>query len=432
MIPNLNLLTVCLVIFQFVAFAQEHPFSDEVVTDSYGNEIMPYARGEVRRLQNVLCSDFPTRFLDSYSSTLDKIMDFATNWDKLQPPQGFRASFYNTFNVVYNGDAYKSLSEDPQPYNISRLEIIFEPYYKSETGKPAVAQIGISASGTLTINNPYLVVGSPVIADIYVCPRKTAEFYGFPIYQTNSDEITVVSKKQFPLFIPVTQEEYIKAHITFWEREIAKNRKEQQNPENEKSVREIVDGEKAGRQKAMEEAYRELLKFDKNAAEELKKTMLELETELAANFAKDQEAGYSKNDILENDNSMARQTLAALQAELAAFSPAQREKQAHYHADAQGIYQNRSGLVPFEEAKPRINCEPLVRINKKIVDANNPEPQLLVISWSILFSGAESHQSPRLFESDKERYRAHAGDKSIAEFYKQHEIWQNIFGLVVK
>ncbi|MFV0266505.1 MAG: hypothetical protein ACK5HT_05155, partial [Draconibacterium sp.] len=41
---------------------------------------------------------------------------------------------------------------------------------------------------------------------------------------TNRDEITVVSKKQIPLFVPVSQEEYIKAHISFWEKEIAKNR----------------------------------------------------------------------------------------------------------------------------------------------------------------------------------------------------------------
>ena len=213
---------------------------------------------------------------------------------------------------------------------------------------------------------------------------------------------------------------------------MAKNKTEQKKPENELSIRETFNSEKEERQKAMEEAYQELLKYDKKAAEELKKSMVEMEKQLSSNLATDPEAAYSKNDMLENGNDMAREILTELKAELAALSPEQRKKQAHYHVDAQEIYHNRSGLVPFEEAKPRINCEPLIRVNKNIVDANNPEPQLMVITWGILFGGAESNQSPRFFERDKERYRAHTGDKGIAELYKQENIWKNIFELVVK
>jgi hypothetical protein len=136
--------------------------------------------------------------------------------------------------------------------------------------------------------------------------------------------------------------------------------------------------------------------------------------------------------MIESANSIAKQAIDELKAELAALSPEQRKKQAHYDVNAMEIYHNRSGLVPFEWATPRENCEPLVRVNKKIVDARNPEPQLLVITWDILFTGAESNQSPRFFDNDKESYSAHTGDKNITELYKQQAIWQNIFGLVVK
>jgi hypothetical protein len=414
------------------AFAQDHPFSNEVVIDTYGNETMPYARGEVKKSLNVLYQQFPKEFYNRYNSTLDEIAGIAQRWDKLSPPQGFRASFLKFLDVGFNSAIYESPQDDALPYYTSRLEIVCEPFYKSESGQPQVAQIGIGSVATVIINNPYAVVGTPLIEDIYVCPHQTADFYGYPIYQTNRDEITVASNKQIPLFLPVSQQEYLQAHIDFWEFEIEKNKAEQEKPENQLSTKATVDVEKAERQKAMDEAYRELLKFDKAAAEELKKSSIEFEAQLAEGMLNNPEAAISKSDVLEKGNSLAQQTLAALRAELASLTPDQRKKQAHYHVDAQEIYRNRSGLVPFEYAEPRINCEPLVRVNKAIVDSANPNPQLMVIDWSILFTGAESCQSPRLFDSDEARYRAHTGDKAIVELYKQPAVWQNIFGLLVK
>jgi hypothetical protein len=160
--------------------------------------------------------------------------------------------------------------------------------------------------------------------------------------------------------------------------------------------------------------------------------MMEVESQLASRMESDPDAAYSKNDLLENGNEIATQTIKALKAELAALSPEQRKKQAHYDAGAREYYNNHSGLVPFEEAKPRINCDPLIRINKNTVDANNPEPQLMVIRWRVLFSSAKSHLSPRFFDDDEKRYRANRGDIGIAELYKQKEIWNNIFGLIVE
>ena len=244
--------------------------------------------------------------------------------------------------------------------------------------------------------------------------------------------MTITCKKQQPLFIPVSQEEFINAHISYWEKELDKNIKEQQIPENELSVRETFESEKNERQAALDKAYREMLKYDKNAAEEMRKSMMEVESQLSSSMATDPDAAYSKNDLLENGNEIARQQIEALKAELAALSSEQRNKQAHYNVNAREAYNNQSGLVPFEKAKPPINCDPLVRINKNSVDANNPEPQLMVITWSILFGSAESSSSPRFFDDDEKSYRAHAGDRAIVELYKQEEIWEKIFELVVE
>ncbi len=430
MVRRFNPFIILLFLIQTFGFAQVHPFSNEVVIDTYGSETMPFARGEVRRTQMTM-PEFPVRYSASYFPTLDKITDIVARWDKLNPPQGFRATFHKLLNVAYDEEIYKYHGDDPSPHRVPELRIIFEPYYKSGTGEPKVAEIGISAHASLRINNPYMVAGSPIIAGIYLCPLKTADFYGFPIYETTNGEVTIIYKKQVPLFIPVSQEEYINAHISFWESEIADNLTEQKKPENQLSVRETVDSGKAERQAALEKAYQELLKYDKNAAEELKRSMTETEEQLSSSMATDPDAAYSKNDLLENGNEIARQTIKALKAELAALSPEQRKKQAHYHVDAMETYHNHSGLVPFEKAKPRINCDPLIRINKNTVDANNPEPQLMVITWNILFSSTKSHQSPRFFDDDEERHRANTGDRGIAELYKQKEIWESIFGLVV-
>jgi hypothetical protein len=421
-----------LLTFSLSVIAQRHTFSNEVVNDAYGNKTMPYARGEVLKPEAVSDSRFPAGFRNRNVSTLDKITDIVTGWDELSPPQGFRASFRKIMNVAYNSDIYENLSSDPAPYFTSMLEIIFEPYYKGETGQPEVSANGVSAYVMLFINNPYEIVGSPLIDDIYVCPRQTADFYGYPVYQTNLDEITVVSKKQMPLFIPVSQEEYLRACIAYWEKELASDRAEQQKPENKLSAKEIFDSEKAERLKTMEEAYLELLKYDKEAAEELRKSSIDLENDLAVSLSGDPEADQSLSRILEDASSINRQIIDELKAELAALSPEQRGKQAHYEINAMEIYHNRSGLVPYDRAKPRENCEPLVRVNRKIVDTRSPEPQLLVIKWNILFTGTESHQRPRFFDNDKENYSAHTGDKNIAGLYKQRAIWQNIFGLVVK
>lgn len=421
-----------LLAFAFIsqAIAQDQPFSNKVEIDSYGNEIMPYARGEVVRMFQPSSENVPKAIGQSHLQTFGRMADVVAVWGKLNPPQGFRASFRSYNSKFYNSGLFEFESQDPNPYYEGIFSVVFEPYFKSETGKPIVSPQGVGANVTVYFNNPYRMAGSPLIEDIYLCPRQTSDFYGFPIYQTNLSELTIVSKKQLPLFLPVSQEEFLMAHIRFWEKELEKNKKEQQLPENQLSIKGTFDAEKAERIKTMEEAYRTILQYDQNAAEEFRREFLKTESEVGADLSTDPDAGVAKSDLIQTSVDLAKQTVELLQAELDALTPQQRKLQAHFHVDAQEKYHNRSGMVPYERAKPHENCEPLVRINPQLVDARNPNPQLMIISWDILFNAADSHESPRFFNDDPKASQAHTGDRGIAELYKQEAIWKRMFDLI--
>ena len=421
-----------LLAFAFItqAKAQDQPFSNKVEIDLYGNEIMPYARGEVVRMFQPSSENVPKAIGQSHFQTFGRMADVVAVWGKLNPPQGFRASFRCYHSKFYNSGLFEFESQDPNPYYEGIFSVVFEPYFKSETGKPIVSPQGVGASVTVYFNNPYRMAGSPLIEDIYLCPRQTADFYGFPIYQTNLSELTIVSKKQLPLFLPVSQEEFLLAHIRFWEKELEKNKKEQQMPENQLSIKGTFDAEKVERIKTMEEAYRTILQYDQNAAEEFRREFLKTESEVEIDLANDPNTVVSGSDLIQTSVDLAKQSVELLQAELNVLTPEQRKLQAHFHVDAQEKYHNRSGMVPYERAKPRENCEPLVRINPQLVDARNPNPQLMIISWSILFPNTESYESPRFFNDDPKANRAHTGDRGIAELYQQEAIWKRMFDLI--
>jgi len=103
MARKFNLFIILLLLIQTSGFTQEHPFSNEIVIDTCGSETMPFARGEVRRTQMIM-PEFPVRYSDRYLPTLDKITDIVARWDKLNPPQGFRATFNKLLNVAYDED----------------------------------------------------------------------------------------------------------------------------------------------------------------------------------------------------------------------------------------------------------------------------------------------------------------------------------------
>ena len=57
--------------------------------------------------------------------------------------------------------------------------ILLYPYFKGDDGKPFINQ-KVFSNVHIYFNNPFVIAGAPLIADIYTCPRKAADFHDFP------------------------------------------------------------------------------------------------------------------------------------------------------------------------------------------------------------------------------------------------------------
>lgn len=142
-------------------------------------------------------------------------------------------------------------------------------------------------------NDPRSLLGLPINSDLddfYLSPVKIAEFMGYPIYMNERGEAIVIYKGREPLFLPVSQDEYLTALIS------AEAKKEKEHPQTVTVDDNLIE---------MELAYQQLLKMDKAAAADFKKEM--------DRFRKD--ASQSPET---------EQVASAYKKELARLSPAQR------------------------------------------------------------------------------------------------------------
>ena len=331
---------------------QRPPFSEKTV-EVDGRMFLPFTKGEVVR-----------KLSGSHKPVLDQICSVITAWDSIAPPQGLK--------VLCSG-----LDKS--------LDIYFLPYlfedgirYASEGG-PMV---------NLSVNDPLRMFGQPVVSDIFLCPQQTAEFHGFPIYLNDRHEVTVVSKKQVPLFVPVSQEEYMKALIAKEE----KNQGTSTGSDYQSNFRE------------MEKAYQQLLKTDQEAAREFKQQM-----------------NAFKADVSKGGAEMI-DPVALLKKELSGLTAQERTRQAFYGgASAMEAYRNASGLVPYED---RENAEALVRANPALISGSaTGQVQLLVISWSV--GSPEVYDKPRMYSGDRAGFRL--AETLMKELYLDQKIWNEVF-----
>lgn len=228
----------------------------------------------------------------------------------------------------------------------------------------------------------------PGIDEIFTSPLKTGDFMGFPIYEHEGRENTAIYKGNAPLFLPVSQEEYLNALIQY---------EEQKKKENGSPIS-IDDNSKE-----IEKAYQELLKTDKVAAEEFRKEMESFQKDLAqSNTTDDLTSSYKK--------------------ELAHLSPAERKKQAHYALHSmEEEYGNFSGLVPDNETKKAL---PLVKPNDKAISKSTNGPiRLIVVTWKL--SNDEHPYSPHHDQpQDKPGYTL--TDDKMHEILQNQTIWKRI------
>jgi len=161
----------------------------------------------------------------------------------------------------------------------------------------------------------------------------------------------------------------------------------------------------------MEKAYRKLLEIDKEAAENLKKEMLETKQQML----KTKEEMKHENI----DNPPLIDFVSMLKNELATMTDEEKKRNAYYGGE--GISQ----LMPYEQ---RQYGEALVKINPAMVQETAKSGiHLLVLSWSVSADNAADEHKPYLYNKGSKGY--YHTDFLMSELYKNKEIWERIFNM---
>lgn len=276
------------------------------------------------------------------------------------------------------------------------LEVLLMPYV-FEDGAPAHLP---GSRVVLCFNDASSIFAQPVesgLDGIYTAPVKAGEFMGFTVFEHQGRECVALYKGSEPLFLPVSQEEYLTAYI-------------QNEQRKQKQVGPAVSV--AETLKEMEKAYEELRKVDKEAAEEFRREM--------ESFRKDA-AQSDKSDIdhIGTEQEDVEDVVAMCKKELARLSPEERKRQANYALYAIEINGSISGLVPQSEA---INAQPLVKPNRKAVEQADGI-RLLTVRWDL--GNSEHPGSPRLCSPKKEAGFALTSDK-LFQLYSNESLWELI------
>ncbi|MDD2382098.1 MAG: hypothetical protein PHV35_10425 [Mariniphaga sp.] len=396
-------------------WAQEN--AEKKVQDETGDIFLPDHRGTCETIPYVDLSIDVSLFKNKISYFEKILADMIDKFSKnqlLSPPRGFDVRFANQifkWNKLIKPNDFPMEDESKITAGI---EIYFSPYYYINDNP--VTDFRINSHFRIHVNNPYNIAGTPIMADIYLSPRIVESFYGYPIYITTQSEVTIINYTGKQLFLPVSQEEYIQTMIEYWNSKIDKSQ-----AENQKQLKEIEnfysDAAQQQRKKDLEQAYQELLKFDKKAAEDLRKELGELLEE---------EFNNAPEVDLYASVPLADQQIEKLNNVLAGMSAAERKRQAYYSVGATEAFNNASGLLPESQ---KDYGDALVRINPELINDSQNKIQLISIHWGLMQS--ECHDKPRdLPSSEKPGYIT---DNKMIELYNDQSFWEDLiqmFGIV--
>lgn len=303
--------------------------------------------------------------LDRTNSTAQKIFSILQSCSVIREPLGYEVKAISSSENM-------NLQVFLMPYVFRDEEIMRLP----------------GSSLTLHFNNINAIFALPVqsgIADIYTAPVISGEFRGYAIYEHEGQESTAIYKGSEPLFLPVSQEDYLQAVIQ-------NEQKKQLSYGTSISVDESL--------KEMEKAYNALLKVDKVAAAEFKHEM----------------DSYRKDAAL---NAETGDMVASCKRELARLSPEERKRQAYFAIFAMEKYGNYSGLVPLNDTA---NAKPLVKPNHKLMQPAKGIGLLTVI-WKL--SDKQYGGSPRFYDVKNTAGFALTDDR-LLELYNNDALWDEI------
>lgn len=356
---HLILISLLITIGYFPAVAQQDPPLKEKGLVEEGITFLPQRKGEVIR-----------EFSGDNNCHAARLFPLFAQCRELNTPQGFRFT-------ARGDDRF--------------LEMILEPYLIEDgveiTNELEEDDLVLTKGGsslTIYFNDPSRLFHLPVAGDVYTEPTQTAHFNGFPVYYNGQSERTVIKHSSQPLWIPVTQQQYLEVLIA--EEETRKG--SQPAVSNDENLREI------------EQTYQLLLKTDKKAAAEFKASM---EGHTAALKAEE-----TPTDML-----------TMLRDELGRLTPNERKSPAYYSVGAMERYGNLSGLVPVGDKEW---ASALVRPNYNLVDKNNKSLQLMIIRWN-LTTNNEDPSAPRLYPN-KPAIGYALVDQQLWELYNNTEVWK--------
>ncbi|MBN2279834.1 MAG: hypothetical protein JXQ65_04570 [Candidatus Marinimicrobia bacterium] len=391
-----KMVILLLILFTCISVPAQNP--ETIVKDNEGAEFLPYAIGNHSTETNYddfLSDAIPENWVKLYDEKMEEIIALFSKQRSLNPPTGFEARFNKRIDLV-----------NDQP--VAWLEMSFSPYFWIDQEK--TADFHISSILNIYLNDPSGISGAPVMADIFSAPQKIDEFFGYPIYLTNMGEVTWINFTDEALLVSVSQEDFLHVLINFWEQQASQVEAEKNNFQEEVS-RFNSDEEAQQRQADFEKAYDDLLKIDKNAAEELRKAYQEV-----MNIKVEQQEG---EEAFDTGIMFARQQVTLLQEELAALTPEERNRQAYYSPGAMEQSGHVSGLLPEESED---EGDALVRMNPQLFQKDLHKIQLLTIRWSLL--NKEYYDKPRLCPVSDEPIQII--DNKMLSVYQDAAFWSNL------
>lgn len=384
----------------------------EIVTDSEGNKMLPTQTGKINIktfYDDNFTQSLPENTVKLYEKTFNQLITTFTKYRLFNPPKGFDIQIDKRITVWEKEYKPAEFNASNESKVVGEIQLSLAPYFY--INDKAVTDFHIASIFYIHINNPYKIAGTPLMADIYVCPQVVDNFNGYTVYITNRREVTIINFSEKPLFLPVTQEDFINILINYWEYKIAEVNNEQVNMQN---IEDEFYSDEAKKQRDTEfkKAYNELLKYDKNAAVEFKKNYEESLQNLS-------NSSNNETDLSVFENEQIRR----LKEELQNMSAAERQRQGYYSLEAMERFNNVSGLLPKEYIK---SGDALVRINPDLVNDNPDNIQLVSIHWYMM--NEEFSDVPR-----KLNYSDDAGfltDNVILNLYKDNTFWTEIFKLL--
>ncbi len=387
--------------------AQARSARHNTIAEFEGQHFMPYAEGVTS--SSMMADPGISKTLQSQVNLLKKKLDSCTEVFRedtlFQNIQGLKVTFNARISQV------TGTKEQGRLLTSSLEAAIFTTLAKDSLPSWETTP---DARVTLHFNNPRLLAGSPVINDIYVEPRETGRFLQYPELDRISvpNRVVAVTHSDFPLFEPVSREDFILTLISFFQGSIEKAEKQG----NHSPIQSMEPSHSTLTSKEIEKQkfsadLEKIRKVDPELAEKLMQAYIEVGLPSAENSISPKDGTPVDHIIVLNSW---REAVRKLKTEMNAMSPAERKTQAWWSNTEES---NVSGLTPAGYSGSR----PLVKINKKLIDRTKPTSsiQLIVVEWSMI---------PGTEISETTGYNL-AYDK-LSRLSRHEIIWRRVFEMI--